>query len=43
MKKLFSMVVMFLLVFMLSACAEETEDPNIYNPIDEENHLEVIS
>ncbi len=41
MKKLFSMVIMFLLVFMLSACTEETEDPIIYNPIDEENHLEV--
>lgn len=41
MKKLFSMVVMFLLVFMLSACTEETEDPQVNTPIDDVNQMEV--
>jgi len=51
MKKLFSMVVMFLFVFTLSACNEEADDPIITNPnddssldetpADEDNQLEV--
>lgn len=35
MKKLFSMVVMFLFVFTLSSCIDETEDPIVTNPNDD--------
>jgi len=41
MKKLFSMVLVFLFVFALGACTEEPEEPNVENPTDEVGSIEV--
>lgn len=41
MKKLFSMVLVFLFVFALSACTEEPEEPNVEDPTNEVGQMEV--